>query len=506
MEDSQILAELRGPFLVLLLVVPILAFAGWHVHDAISSSQQYQRLVRTSQIDRAKVLRFQVDEETGVRGYVATKDPLFLEPYEKAKRSMPSALATLGTSLSALAIGSDYVELQNRRNEVWLNTIAAPLIANPSVTPATRTVNIRGKQIVDDFRNADQQLASRLNDAADNADAGSQRALDSTLAYLVASTIAVVLGAGTFGFMQARTARRAYRAYLQFKNQKQIADELQEAFLNRSLPRSPALALHAMYIPATVETKVGGDWYDAFELPDGRILFSIGDVAGHGLAAAVVMSRARQAILAAALGEYDPARVLQRANEAIMLQDSRMVTAICGYVQPSTLEIVYATAGHPAPIMARAGSPSYFLPQGGVALGLLPNASFQTYVAHAFEGAHVILYTDGVLEYGRDIIEGERRLLQVTERAVLDDDPAQAIERLIFAKHPAVDDVAILTMSFKPGAVKNERLDGDIGENANALDVSSSGDADPSLGRSSHIDDTDADLALAVRRILSSRG
>jgi hypothetical protein len=183
-----------------------------------------------------------------------------------------------------------------------------------------------------------------------------------------------------------------------------------------------------------------------------------------------------------------------------------MVTAICGYVQPSTLEIVYATAGHPAPIMARAGSPSYFLPQGGVALGLLPNASFQTYVAHAFEGAHVILYTDGVLEYGRDIIEGERRLLQVTERAVLDDDPAQAIERLIFAKHPAVDDVAILTMSFKPGAVKNERLDGDIGENANALDVSSSGDADPSLGRSSHIDDTDADLALAVRRILSSRG
>jgi CHASE3 domain sensor protein len=505
MEDSQIQAELRGPLLVLILILPILAFAGWHVHDSISSTQRYQRLVRTTQIDRTRVLRFQLDEETGVRGYLATDDPLFLEPYDKAKASMPAALAKLAASLSALSIGQDYVDSQKRRNDAWLKSIAAPLIANPAVTPATRTLNLRGKQIVDDFRNADQALASDLNARADAADADSRKALDLTLAYLVGSTIVVVLAAGFFGFVQARTARQAYRNYLQFKNQKHIADQLQEAFLNRSLPTAPSLVLHATYVPATLETKVGGDWYDAFELPDGRILFSIGDVAGHGISAAVVMSRARQAILAAALGENDPARVLQRANEAIMLQDSRMVTAICGYVQPSSLEIVYATAGHPAPVMARAGSPSYFLPQGGVALGLVPNPSFQTYVAHAFEGALVILYTDGVLEYGRNIIEGEKRLLEVTERAVLDDDPARTIERLIFAKTPAIDDVAILTMSFKPGAVKNERLDGDDGTSAKTFESHRSSDVDPTAQRSSHVDTTDTDLALQVRRILSSR-
>jgi hypothetical protein len=209
----------------------------------------------------------------------------------------------------------------------------------------------------------------------------------------------------------------------------------------------------------------------AFELPNGRILFSIGDVAGHGLKDAVVMSRTRQAIIAASLGDKDPAQVLQRANESIMLQDSRMVTAICGYIDPATLEVTYATAGHPAPVLARAGEPAYFLPQGGIALGVLRDATFQTYVAHAFDGALIVLYTDGVIEHKRDIIDGERRLLEASRVAAGDENPALAIQRIMFAGSSATDDVAIMTISFKQGLPGAQNLTTVGGLQVNSIEV-----------------------------------
>jgi serine phosphatase RsbU (regulator of sigma subunit) len=260
--------------------------------------------------------------------------------------------------------------------------------------------------------------------------------------------------AAAFGVYQTRAARRAFENRLLYDNQKRIADALQTAFLNTNLPSAPSLGLHATYIPAVREAQVGGDWYDAFELPDKRILFSIGDVAGHGLDAAIVMSRARQAIIAAALHENDPGKVLGRANDAILLQDARMVTAICGYIDPTTFEVTYATAGHPPPILARAGSPAAFLPHAGIPLGILASESYPTFVATAADGAVMVLYTDGVIEHKRDIVVGETRLLEAVSRAVHDEDPALTIQRLIFAGEPPTDDVAILTVTFRtpPGA------------------------------------------------------
>lgn len=75
----------------------------------------------------------------------------------------------------------------------------------------------------------------------------------------------------------------------------QIVDALQVALIPQSLPDSKVASFDALYVPADNEARVGGDWYDAFELPDGNYGFSIGDVAGHGLPAAVVMGQVRQA-------------------------------------------------------------------------------------------------------------------------------------------------------------------------------------------------------------------
>jgi len=93
-----------------------------------------------------------------------------------------------------------------------------------------------------------------------------------------------------------------------------VAETLQRALLPEVLPRNGAAFVDAAYRPAAGESIVGGDWYDAFELPDGRIGLSIGDVAGHGLSAAVVMGEARQAVRASTYDARSPGEVLARAN------------------------------------------------------------------------------------------------------------------------------------------------------------------------------------------------
>lgn len=236
--------------------------------------------------------------------------------------------------------------------------------------------------------------------------------------------------------------------------EKELADKLQEAFLQQQLPAVSNLGFNATYLPAATTVQVGGDWYDAFELPYGRILFSIGDVAGHGIDAAVTMSRARQAIIAAALYESDPGAILARANKTLMLQDTRFATAICGFVDPRTLHVTYATAGHPPAILTTPQGSARLLEYDGLPLGVHPDATYPSFNFEAGPGSMLVLYTDGLLEYDHNLLAGEQRMLETTRniarRAV--DNPAQEIQDAIFSQYEPLDDVAILTISFRDAA------------------------------------------------------
>jgi hypothetical protein len=240
--------------------------------------------------------------------------------------------------------------------------------------------------------------------------------------------------------------------------EKELADKLQEAFLQQQLPAVSNLGFSATYLPAAATVQVGGDWYDAFELPHGRILFSIGDVAGHGIDAAVTMSRARQAIIAAALYEADPGAILERANKTLMLQDTRFATAICGFVDPATLQVTYATAGHPPAILTTPLGGARLLEYDGLPLGIHLDATYPSFTFAAEPHSMLVLYTDGLLEYDRNLIQGERRMLE-TARAIAGrrvDNPAAEIQDAIFAQYEPLDDVAILTISFRDGAGRTQ--------------------------------------------------
>ncbi|HEY6234932.1 MAG TPA: PP2C family protein-serine/threonine phosphatase [Candidatus Elarobacter sp.] len=246
----------------------------------------------------------------------------------------------------------------------------------------------------------------------------------------------------------ATMARELDDERIRVEAEKKVTEQLYQAF-QQQLPVLPSLGFSATYVPASTGA-IGGDWYDAFELPDGRILFSIGDVAGHGVEAAVAMGRARQAILAIALGATDPGEVFERANLTMMLQDTHFATAICGYVDPATLRVTYASAGHPPGIIVGVDRIARHLDYGGLPLGVAHDAEYHSFEVQAEHGALLVLYTDGLLEYDRDLLAGERRILEavstIASRRI--DNPAAAIRDAIFARYEPSDDVAIMTIAF----------------------------------------------------------
>ncbi len=446
---GNVLSQVSGTLVLLCLLVPLLAFGGWSVRQHVADSAAYQNQIRQAQLLRSALMRSQVDEETGIRGYIMTRDKAFLDPYNAGLVAFAHRAKVLETLLRSLGRERDLaiVDEEAHINTLWLTQIAGPAIAHPGVQD--HNLQLAGKALIDNFRERDLALTRSLVRASTDSDDALERALSGLVVFVVSMLLVLSIGGLLLAYFLSRSTRRAFETRVLYQNQKRLADSLQTAFLQKSLPMTPGIGLHAMYVPATTEAQVGGDWYDAFTLPDGRLLFSIGDVAGHGIEAAIVMSRARQAIVAAALQDDDPARVLSRANDAIILQDSRMVTAICGFIDPKTLEISYATAGHPPPVLASPGSVPTFLPHDGIPLGIVRGTDYRTFFATARHDTLVVFYTDGVIEHKRDIFEGERRLLEAVAASVGREDPAVAIHEAVFAGSYATDDVAIFTVTFR---------------------------------------------------------
>ena len=435
------------------LVAAVFVFAVVQLATAIDAAGKYQSNVREAQIARARVLRVHLDEETGFRGFLNTQRRVFLEPYYKGLNAQADDFAALDSALAALDLAGRagrYVADERKLHERWLSGVAKPLLAN-ELRADRSTLEIRGKNITDSFRGDDDSIFRLLIGAGSSADAALHAA------FLRSVIFAAVVGLGTLALVSFFYARRVQlerevaRQRELYETEKRIADTLQSAFLQREFPQAGTLEFHAVYLPAAQQAQVGGDWYDAFMLPGGRVMFSLGDVAGHGLDSAVTMSRVRQAIIAGAVRTADPADILANANRALLLQEERMVTAVCGFVDTRTLEISYALAGHPPPILMADDRPE-FLQFGGMALGVAVEPHYETYFAHGAEGSVLVLYTDGAVEYGRDIAAGERRLLQAVRDGGHAADPAAAIREGIFAEIAPNDDVAIMTISFRTPA------------------------------------------------------
>ncbi len=242
-----------------------------------------------------------------------------------------------------------------------------------------------------------------------------------------------------------------------YERERKVAEMLQGAFLPAGLPQVPGIRVRAAYVPATATPSVGGDWYDVFRLPDGRIALSVGDVVGHGVQAAAVMGQVRQSIRAAALDDAEPARVLARADRVLTLtyEFEAMATAIFARFDPIALTLEYATAGHPSPVVAHADGSVRILPGGGLPLGYAGDRVFPSRTVQLAPSSLLVMYTDGVTELTRNPAAGRERLLAAVAHAheTGAEDPARSILEQILGGASAPDDMAIVSVAVDAAAV-----------------------------------------------------
>lgn len=235
-----------------------------------------------------------------------------------------------------------------------------------------------------------------------------------------------------------------------YERERRVAQSFQQAALPAELPNREGYRFSAIYEAGKAEALVGGDWYDAFTLADGRIVISIGDVAGSGLQAAVTMSSVRQSIRAVAQVHAEPALMLAAADRSLRSESpDRFVTAFVGVIDPVSRAFSYAGAGHHPPLV-RSGDGSiaeYFAP--GLPLGLRDGDRGVTLATTLPEDAFIVLYTDGLIESTHDADEGDRRVRAALAdpTTVTSDYPAAAIRDAVLVEGSR-DDVAILTVSI----------------------------------------------------------
>jgi serine phosphatase RsbU (regulator of sigma subunit) len=204
------------------------------------------------------------------------------------------------------------------------------------------------------------------------------------------------------------------------------------------------------YLPAESALQVGGDWYHAQNLPDGRVALAVGDVAGHGMEAASGMAHLRFALVAwLSVGIRDPGLLLRHLNR-LCAQLGITGTAVVGVYDPGTRLLPWARAGHMAPMLGRAGRSTDLERPPGLLLGAEPEADFPVANARLRPGDLVLFYTDGLVERRGDV---DRRSAEVRDHlsaisAEPGADPLPRIHRLLHAPSPD-DDTCTLAVHVR---------------------------------------------------------
>ncbi|QRN83589.1 GAF domain-containing protein [Chloroflexota bacterium] len=251
----------------------------------------------------------------------------------------------------------------------------------------------------------------------------------------------------------------------------QLAREIQQTFLPSQIPPMPGWEMDVRWNTAH---QVGGDFYDYFLLPDGRLAVIIADVSNKGLAASLYMTVTRTLIKAAALEYTSPARTLERVNELLLMnsQNGLFVTTFYGLLDLTDGVLTYTIAGHNPPlVLHKLANQVEELNKGGIALGALPDIHLEDRSLTLDKGDCLMLYTDGVTEAfnNDDEMYGTDRLFKLLQSAcgasahqlltLLDEDLQE------FRKSaPLSDDTTILAVC-REDSLTNQDRDGSLPQN-----------------------------------------
>ncbi|TWH72882.1 PP2C family protein-serine/threonine phosphatase [Modestobacter roseus] len=284
--------------------------------------------------------------------------------------------------------------------------------------------------------------------------------LPSMLVRLAAVVACSLLAMGTVALRLRREAllTRLSAEAAESRAAVELAESLQRALLTDP-PPVPGLQIAVRYLPAVKNAQVGGDWYDAFPLPDGATMLVIGDVAGHDVAAAATMAQARGVLRGIALtvpsgsGDVSPAAVLRALDGALgRLELDSLVTGVTATASPSPGSagalLRWSNAGHPAPVHVTAAGRAELLDRPAeLLLGISPAAPRTDHELVLAPGDTLVLYTDGLIER-RDAALDAGTAWLVEQLGRLADQPLEQLcDALVAGMSGRLDDdVAVLAV------------------------------------------------------------
>jgi PAS domain S-box-containing protein len=239
------------------------------------------------------------------------------------------------------------------------------------------------------------------------------------------------------------------------ERQQAVADAMRRAVLPEWLPTVPGVSLVSRYSAAGAD--VGGDWFDAFHLPNGQLGLVVGDVAGHGVKAAAVMAQLRISTRAYALAELEPGVVMTRVATLLThIESAATATAVYVRFDPSTGSVDWSSAGHmPLLLHDPATGASYLDTPHGPLLGAPNNSPYGQSSHVVTSGSTLCLFTDGLVESRSwSLAAGLEHLRGVVSRAAADDSLDRFCDLVVasaLAGREQEDDMCLLTLRRAPG-------------------------------------------------------
>ncbi|MDX6356719.1 MAG: hypothetical protein QOF98_3622, partial [Streptomyces sp.] len=256
-----------------------------------------------------------------------------------------------------------------------------------------------------------------------------------------AATATEVVARGAVHIDNARLHRQESRA----------ATTLQRSMMPTKPPRLPGVRIAHHYMPGDRQAQVGGDWFDAIQLPGGRVALIVGDVMGHGLQAAAVMGQFRTAVITMAALDLPPAQLLRHLdNLAHRLGSEHLATCVYAVYDPILRILTLANAGHIPPVLTGFDGRGELLEiPGGAPIGV-GGVPFETVEFPVPDGSWLVLCTDGLVEVrGQGIDAGLAALCAtvIEPEQTPEDVCAQILGRL--HSEDRRDDVALLVARFE---------------------------------------------------------
>ena len=433
-----------------LLTLTLLSFVliSLHVYTQLGETRRIGRTLVNAERQLDVVLQAQIDQETGLRGFVATGERFFLEPYSETSRRFDGqfrALSELTRQLGSSDVDATVADVRSLHRR-WLQDVARPLLAEPRRTDAAQRLKL-GKRLMDQVR-AD---AGRINDLLQErlavVQSDVQRSIDTTLA----SAVALIVVCGALGlvfvFTRVRLEERIARG-------RALVEGLQRTYLS-GINAFEGARVGAAYSSATRHAGVGGDLFDVLRLDRGRALVTLADISGKGIDAAVNTALVKYSIRTLSFEGENPGKILGRFNEIFLTtidDPSLFVAVFVGIIDTRAMQISYGSAGIAGAYLRRRGAVAQLEVTGPV-VGLERSMTFATRTIALAADDLLVLATDGLSEARdrrREILGSEGAMELVRDAP---SDPQRCADSLADAVRARTsrqlrDDLAVLAIAI----------------------------------------------------------